>query len=131
MAMLTTENRIDIVDSGETIEHATWAQAEAAIRSLDETHLTALTVERPDRSNVLVGGGNGRYILCITTADARLVALADEGKTDGAAEELVAGGQTGHYPSRLVVDDIDTVLQAARTYFETGSADESLSWVED
>jgi hypothetical protein len=123
---------MDLVDSGETIQNATWEQAETAIRSLDETEFTALTVERPDRSNVLVGGGNGRYILCITTVDERLVALADEAKAaHGEAEELVAGGQPGRYPSHLVVDDLDTVLQAARTYFETGSPDSSLCWVED
>jgi xanthine/CO dehydrogenase XdhC/CoxF family maturation factor len=122
---------MDLVDSGETIENATWEQAEAAIRSLDASRVTALTVERPDRSNVLVGGGNGRYILCITTADERLVALANEAKADGTAEELVAGGQPGQYPSRLVVDDLDTVLRAARTYFETGTPDSGLSWIED
>lgn len=122
---------MDLVDSGVTIENATWEQAEAAIRSLDETEFTALTVERPDRSNVLVGGGNGRYILCITTVDERLVALADAAKAADEAEELVAGGQPGQYPSHLVVDDLDTVLRAARTYFETGSPDRSLSWVQD
>ena len=122
---------MDLVDSGEIIPNATWEQAEAAIRSLDETELTALTLERPDHSNVLVGGGNGRYILCITTVDERLVALSDTAKADRESEELVAGGQPGQYPSHLVVDDLETVLQAARTYFETGSPDRSLSWVED
>ena len=61
MTILTTDNRIDIVDSGETIENATWEQTEAAIRSLDEASRTALTVERPDRFSVLQRhGGGGR-----------------------------------------------------------------------
>ena len=129
MPLLSIDDRSDPVADDEVVESASWDQVESAIRSLDGKRRTMVTVEQDEIRNLAVGGGDGRYLVTITEPDDEFRTLYEPGKGEDPVP-LVTGGQLGEHPGRTVVD-LDTALTAARTYFDTGALDPSLSWLDE
>jgi hypothetical protein len=103
---------------------------EQAIHALDGRRHTQVVIQQPDYANLIVGGGDGRYNVCVTTADERYLTLTDPTRPADQTEELVTGGQRGEFPANTVVQ-IEPVLRAARTFYETGTVDSALPWIDD
>ncbi|GAA4330517.1 Imm1 family immunity protein [Klenkia terrae] len=102
----------------------------AAIERLDGARWSLVTVHRAD-GDLVVGGSAARG----------LIVYADLGPgrcwtalgTDRAGEdevELVAGGQPGNYPSRVVLG-LDAAVAAAAAFLTTGSLAPEIGWEEN
>ena len=122
--------RIDGPDDSDSSErwNPSWNDIETAIRSLDgETRtLVVLGIGNPVPHMGIGGGTGGQYILYETPDNLTFHNLinpnADKGKV-----RLKAGGQEAEYRSKLCVR-LAEVLQAARTYAESGQIDPTLNW---
>ncbi len=129
MATMITDEWEGVRTTNRSIENVAWGDVDAAIRNLDGGCYTQVLVRSPDQSDLIIGGGAGRYNVTIATADDRFLVLKDPTKPNG-VEDLIAGGQRGQYPSQTVVN-LDSVLQAARVYLELGTPDSAQQWLEE
>jgi hypothetical protein len=93
---------------------------------LDAKVHTVLTLEARDGTSFVVGGGAEQYIVYVSTSDEEFTNLLSEPDTTGVVN-MTAGGQPGSYQARQVVDG-ERALQAAKTFFCTGSLDSNLLW---
>lgn len=126
---LTTDDWEGVHANARHVDDPAWSDVEAAVRALNGRNHTQVVVQRDDGSNISVGGGDGRYNVCITTDDDRFLTVVDREREDG-IEELVAGGQLGEYPAQTVVGPEPT-LRAVKTFFENGTADDGIDWLEE
>jgi hypothetical protein len=106
-----------------------WPQIEVEINKLDGKHQTLVTLEAEGEIHMAVGGGKGKYLVYLTFDNEHFYYVALPSKMD-LEETLVVGGQEGVYPAKLCVDK-DTALQAAKTFAELGTMDNSLLWKKD
>ena len=115
-------------DSGRS-SAPTMTDVTGAIERLDGARWTLVTLHRAD-GDLVVGGSAARG----------LVVYADLGPgrywtalgTDRAGEdeaEVVAGGQPGGYPGRVVLG-LDTALIAATAFLTTGTLTSEVDWEE-
>ncbi len=112
------------------ISGPTWEAIEQAIRALDQRQRTQLVLDRQDGSHMLIGGGTGRYNVCVTKArdeDEQYFTLADNNAPSDGHENLVTGGQLGRFPARAVVG-LEDALKAAKAFFQDGSLTAELAW---
>jgi hypothetical protein len=112
------------------VEHPSWADIEIAIRNLDGTHHTIVTLVKNPNAYLTIGGQwNERFIVNATPDNYDFVSMVDP---DGSPEKvlLFIGGQDGEYEKRKCVP-LQWVLKAAKTYAETGELDSSVNWESD
>lgn len=97
-----------------------------AVEALDAKTRTMVTVFGVDNSYLCTGGGSGRYVAYVSASDGQLWNLLLDDERKGVIL-LNVGGQEGDFPARQVLDK-SHVLQAGRTFFETGTLDPALRW---
>lgn len=129
MIVLQTDKWDGVYNRSDTYKNPTWEEIETAIKALDQKKRTQIVIQREDSSNISVGGGNGRYYVCITTSDERFLILKQEKKGKG-KKQLVVGGQVGNYPTETIVT-ITLVLKAVETFHKTGKIEKTLNWIEE
>lgn len=129
MATMITDDWEGVRANNRVTDDVGWADVEAAIRQLDGRRHTQVVLQLPDHSDIVIGGGSGRYNVCIGTPDDRFFVLRDPRNPEG-TEELIAGGQLGRYRAEVVVG-VEQALRAAQVFFELGLADDTLDWIEE
>lgn len=104
-------------------------QIEAAIRKLDGTNHTLVTLGADEETYMSIGGGAGKYVVTVTFNNLDFYILVDLSRSND-IEKLVIGGQRGNYPAKQCIDLLRCLL-AARTFALEGKVDELLTWIED
>ena len=119
-------------EGSDSITSPTWPDVERAIRALDGTQHTLLSLRRAQGDCLMVGGGeDGRFLVDYladedTQEDYVLVDPAIRGK----AQELLIGGQlSGPYPAWTCVA-LPLALRAAHALFTTGRFSSDLIWTD-
>jgi hypothetical protein len=104
-----------------------WDDVSAAIHALDaETH-TLVSIEGWGKTQMMIGGGSGKYVISVVRPSGESVTLLN-----GAAEciqrvLLKAGGQFGNYPTDEVVE-LSVAIKAAFWFFEHNEPKPDLKW---
>lgn len=96
------------------------------IKLLDEKRYTLMSLYGDDGSYISIGGGNGKYVVYVSTTDNSLWNLLSK-DNDKKTILLNIGGQKGDFFPYQIVNKED-VLQAACIFFESGRLDLSLHW---
>jgi len=117
------------------VDEPTWELIETAIRELDGSTQTAVTIAQSVESeeNMLytltIGGGLSGQYTCSAVLGIRneVSNLIDPSRFLDGRVTLPIGMQSFRIPAREAVS-LDKVLQAARLYAETGEIDQSLKW---
>lgn len=131
MVKLYTDYWQGVKELGEEIDNPSWEKVKSAINLLNQKERTQVVLKREDWSNISIGGGNGKYHVCLTTPDEQFFVLNDPVKEDiKSTEELVVGGQVGDYPAISIVS-LNLVIEAVKFYFENGRINKELSWTEE
>ena len=103
---------------------------EEAIRHLDQRTHTNVTVDGNDWWFIMIGGGDGRYVVSIENQmTGKVFDLMAETRSGEEQVALVTGGQRGLFDPRLVTD-LDSALRAARRFVDDGLPDPTLTWRE-
>ena len=102
----------------------------AALRSLDQSRRTDVTLEDATGAYITVGGGLGAYHVYIGAVDHEdrviLQRTGPTGDADGPTA-LVMDGHRQHYAAQDVVDQ-DTALTALAEFMESGRPHPDLPW---
>ena len=109
-------------------QNPSWVEIESAIRQLDGRQRTEVSIAGDGEAHMSITGGNGTYLISATPNNDVFYDLRNP---DGAPDEkfkIVSGGQTVTASAEEVVD-LDTALQAARTFAEWGTFDPTLAWL--
>lgn len=121
------------VQRGEVlIVNPTWDQVDTAIRTLDDGQYNDVYLQplaRDGETFLRVAGGKGRYLVSAAVGGQTFPTLVDPGRDPVATETLFAGGLSGAYPSRWITP-LETALNVAHSYFETGRISEEHEWEE-
>jgi hypothetical protein len=110
----------------------TWPEVVSLIRQLDGGEFCDLTIENPADSGhemYISGGNEGRYIVVIQKAEKGYRYLTGTGKSTTQLA-VVSGGLEKYHPSTQV-HKIRIVLQAAKHFFNSATADRMLSWAKE
>ena len=129
MVTMITDEWEGVHSNNRVVEDVPREQLEAAIRHLDGERHTQVVLQQRDHSNLILGGGSGRFNVVVATPDDRFFVLTDPEKPEG-TEQLIAGGQLGDYPAKTIVS-LESALQAARVYFDLGMPDATQDWIEE
>lgn len=105
----------------------TWPQVRSAIDSLDAKHSTLLEIEASASSQMLIGGGNGSYVISVALEEGKVFDLISPDADPDQYLLLKVGGQNGNYPRRNISDH-ETTLKAARWYLDHAGLEPSLAW---
>jgi hypothetical protein len=111
----------------EVVDQPDVATVESTIRRLDGDRTTEVCIEADDQSYLILGGGAGRYVGFISRNENEMHNLITPTGSPEPSIELCAGGQTGFFAERQLVD-LATALRAARTFAERGELDQSVTW---
>lgn len=111
----------------EVIQNPDVAAVESAVRRLDGDRTTEVCIEADDESCLILGGGLGRYVGFVSRGEEEMHNLITPSGSSELQVELCAGGQTGYYAERQLVD-LSTALRAARTFAERGELEPSVTW---
>lgn len=111
-------------------ESQNWEDIETAIKDLDGRRKTLVTLETDGETHMAIGGQTGKYVVYVTFDNENFYNLVDLSKSNAPDEFLVVGGQEGIYPAKLCVD-LNTVLQAAKTFALLGKLEKSVIWEQE
>lgn len=102
---------------------------EPYLNLLDGKLRTQILIIRLDRKNsLLIGGGNGTYVVTFTVGnDEDFYNLIDGTKNGDREIELVTGGQAGFFLDKYCLD-FNTVVAAADYYILHGKRNPTLDW---
>lgn len=110
------------------IERPSWDDIEQSIKEMDGETKTMVGLMMQDADHhMMIGGGGNKFILNINTGDA-VHFLIDLNKSEDDFVEVMAG-QPSEYPENQVVE-LNTVIAAAKYYFDKGEPDPTSSWLE-
>lgn len=129
MVTMITDDWEGVHANNRSLEDVDWEQIDAAIRDMDGQRHTQVVLKNSNHSNLIVGGGSGRFNVVVATPDEQFFVLRNPDRPDG-VEQLIAGGQRGDYPAETIVG-FDAALRAARVYFELGTPDATQDWIEE
>jgi hypothetical protein len=101
-------------------------QFERALQGLDGNKRTLLCLESAKGPQLVVGGGDGGYIVYIAFSDMEFWNLLSDIESDERVL-ITAGGQQGDYPLRQVVDK-QRAYQAGVAFLRHGGLAENLKW---
>ncbi len=104
-------------------------QIVADMARLDARHHTLLSLAG-EGATLLIGGGNGQYVVVHFDDDDASRTLVDRSRDGGAIVPLTVGGQESDFPSRQVVDEA-LALRAMAAFFVDGRPDAGLDWEQD
>lgn len=118
-------------DEGVEICEPTWDQVKDLILGLNGDTKTLVTFGDDDMGwYMAIGGGADQYILYLSFDDEdQIFNLVEPTQKSDCFFELVVGGQRGKYPQNTCIGQ-EKVLMAAKTFFETQTPDNRLSWSE-
>jgi hypothetical protein len=109
-----------------TVRNPSWELVERAIRQLDANRHTCLSLLGENNHELVVGGGNGHFVLIANLdEDTHLTAL-DEDKPKEEIE-LTVGGQTGVYTAQMIWDE-ETALRVVSIFYQLNRLDPLLTW---
>ncbi len=97
-----------------------------AIQRLDQRRHTLIALETDGEAHMLVGGGNGVYVVSATLDGLTFLNLVTA-PVHQKEVKVVVGGQEGLYASEIIIAQ-DATLKAALTFTERGQLDPSLRW---
>ncbi|BAY62810.1 hypothetical protein NIES22_28860 [Calothrix brevissima NIES-22] len=106
-----------------------WLEIEAAIKELDGQRKTLVTLETEGETHMAIGGGLQKYVVYVTFDNENFHYLVDPSKSD-IDETVIVGGQAGVYSAKSCID-LNTTLQAAKTFAELGIMEKSVIWEQD
>jgi hypothetical protein len=113
-----------------TTRHPTWDDIERLIDALNGQDCSSLVLEHSERDYMIVGGGAQGLYLCEIYQEEESGAYQLSGLIDPTVSETetirMVIGELADYPRRNFVERT-TALQAAKTYYERGIADERLT----
>ena len=104
----------------------TWKDVETAIQRLDANRYTMTYLLADEGLQLLIGGGNGQFVMTVILDEDRHLTAKDENKPIGKIE-LTVGGQTGIYDSQIVWD-LQTTLECARLFWQDNTLHPSVTW---
>jgi hypothetical protein len=96
---------------------------------LDARKHTLLSLSTADGRVLMIGGGQGAYVVCRIDVDGRSATLTGPGSSGRATITLCVGGQEGDYPENQICTAADA-LCAAEGFF-TEHYPGSMNWVTD
>jgi hypothetical protein len=108
-------------------ESPAWQDVQLAVAALDADQFTLVVVEGWGATEILIGGGGGKYVVSVAKSPDDLFTLVNSSGPSGNTVLLKAGGQTGNYPAEEVVN-FKRAIQAARWFCEHNEPDPSLVW---
>jgi len=108
-------------------ESPAWEDVQSAVAALDADQFTLVVVEGWGATEMLIGGGGGKYVVSVAKSPDELFTLVSSCGPSGNPVLLKAGGQTGNYPAEEVVD-FERAIQAARWFCEHNEPDPNLVW---
>lgn len=123
------ENRTDV---GKGTIDPTWCQIEQAIAALDGKRKTMVLLSDREGGNHhmgISGQWGGRLMAYATRDNIDFFSLIDSSRSR-TKRTLYVGGQDGEYEERRCVP-LDWVLEAARSFAETGELNPTLNWKSD
>ena len=126
IAITTLES--DGADGDDSVDNPSWGEIDSAICALNADDKTLVSLTAGDAGVMLIGGGNGQYLVTVIYSDA-IHFTAGKPEMNPKEVELTVGGQTGIYSSNQIVD-LASALHAARCYFDYGIRDPKLEWTE-
>lgn len=129
MSVLYCDRWEGVYNREEEINNPIWEIVEKSIALLDQKTRTQIVLQLDDMSYISVGGGNGSYLVYISTPDENFYNLVTDGHIIDSSikKELITGGQKGYFPSKNIVSKSLT-LRAVETFFVTGEKDKELNW---
>ena len=127
MSFVTT-----LATDSKTIDAPTWDDVERAVRALDGSTETLVTLApHQGEHHLAIGGGRGgQFIVYLTEDNLTFFNLAEPAAHDDRTPvRMLIGGQEGEYRKGQFVS-LDVVLRAARHYVQEGGRAPGLTWVE-
>jgi len=119
------DNWINSLSNDTEIENPTWEQIEKAIKSLDADQHT-MVILTSDTQSLIIGGGQGQYIITVLFGDDNHVSARRKSPIDGDIE-LNIGGQTVFYSKRLVLD-FALAIHVVMIFWQKEILDPNLEW---
>jgi hypothetical protein len=114
----------------ELIENPTWQEVRHSILKLDAAERTLLALEGWGSTCLLIGGGEGRFVVSFTDSERLTYTLTNDLECGAESTLLNIGGQVGNYPTYEVISK-DVTLKAAEFFFEHNERDPTLRWRSD
>lgn len=112
-----------------SLRDATWADIARLIQRLDARKHTIVTVSADEDNYLMVGGGNGKFVVTVTQGGDRFFDLIRSEPINVSIVRMNVGGQEGEYPADQVVDE-NAAVACAMTYLKGGKLDERFTWRE-
>jgi hypothetical protein len=112
------------------IKNPSWFDVEEAIRSLNNAERNDLYLipdENDPETYLGIGGGDGRYLVTGSVRNERFPTIVDPEKPTTPKELLLVGGQDGDYPCNWIID-LETALNAARVFYDSGTFASGPNW---
>lgn len=113
---------------GSVLESPTSSDIVAAVKALDASARTTVTLQADGQHHMTIGGGNGQYLVYSTRDNDNFFNLLGDAHAEGDVL-LFVGGQEGRYPARQIIGQ-ERAITAAVTFALTGSLDATLEWEE-
>lgn len=118
-------------DMGGTLIHPTLKQIDKAIQGLNGQQNTMVILSSDSGAFLGIGGGNdGHYVVSVTCDPDTIYTVIRQAGSDESSVRLVTGKQEANYPAAESVD-LETALQAARSFSIDGTLQPSLQWRRD
>lgn len=120
----------NLSDTEKCIQSPVWEDIEKIIDKLDGKSVTQITMDNGNEDSYFCigGGNNGLCNVFISENDnATIHTLTNPDADPSLVRKLVTGGQEGDFDDRLCVTT-ETARRAAKTYFYSGTMDNSCVW---
>ncbi|MBA3517160.1 MAG: hypothetical protein H0T75_05860 [Rhizobiales bacterium] len=99
------------------------------IKRLDASRYTLVSLEKDAENVLMIGGGQGRFIVYFIRERDCCIELYDPDKNHDKSALLIVGGQGGDYREDQIVDE-ESAITCAVTFLTTGMLDERFHWRE-
>ena len=113
----------------ERLSEATPRALREALSRLDGNRTDCVWIEIEDVGALSIGGGPSGFVVVSFPSDGSSSHVVT-GEDDGTTVELQVGGQTGVYPSVMVLP-ATSAFEIAERFLLSGAFDPALKWVED
>jgi len=120
-----------VYNRGSEAEIFAFAEIENLIKRLDQSTYNQVILNGA-KNYLLIGGGENQYIVTLVIGtDEDFYTLVNKYKKDIEEDvEIVAGGQAGLFPKKIVVD-YNSVIEASHYYFENFDKNPNLLWINE
>jgi len=128
--LLSVDKRVGARDEGGSKPCENVKSAIDAVRSLDGRVTTQVVLEGDNKALLIGGGNDGRYnvVLAVNIDESFFNLVNSQGSPDREVR-IVTGGQAGLFPETQSVS-LETVIEAATYFFDSGGMAPDLVWEE-